>query len=154
MLRPFAHPVARCCTKFETGQTFSPVQTDATLLASNSQNCWESLRPFARIKLSKSDSGALPFSLSFLKYIIFRLNNSCHVVAQNGGDLCSQSYTLLPALCFCVSYLVVIYFKWLQMFLASLIIWMHQKRLMETEKMYQRTLLRKIEKVGCELVFR
>ena len=48
MLRPFAHPVARCCTKFETGQTFSPVQTDATLLASNSQNCWESLRPFAR----------------------------------------------------------------------------------------------------------
>ena len=54
---------------------------------------------------------ALPFSLSFLKYIIFRLNNSCHVVAQNGGDLCSQSCTLLSASCFCVSYLVVIYFK-------------------------------------------
>ena len=38
MLRPFAHPVAYCCTlsrvvgsccaKFETGQTFSHVQTD------------------------------------------------------------------------------------------------------------------------------
>ena len=34
--------------KFETGQTFSPVQTDATLLAYNSQHCWELLRPFAR----------------------------------------------------------------------------------------------------------
>ena len=36
-LRLFAHPgllhvVARCCAKFETGHTFSPVQTDATLL--------------------------------------------------------------------------------------------------------------------------
>ena len=30
MLRPFAHPVACCCAKFETGQTFSYVQTDAT----------------------------------------------------------------------------------------------------------------------------
>ena len=48
MFRPFTHSVACCCTKFETGQTFSPVQTNATLLASNSQNWWESLRPFAR----------------------------------------------------------------------------------------------------------
>ena len=48
MLRPFAHPVACCCAKFETGQTFSPVQTNATLLASNSQNCWELLRSLAR----------------------------------------------------------------------------------------------------------
>ena len=24
MLRPFAHPVACCCTKFETSQTFQP----------------------------------------------------------------------------------------------------------------------------------
>ena len=30
MLSPFAHPVACCCAKFETGQTFSPMQTDAT----------------------------------------------------------------------------------------------------------------------------
>ena len=54
--RPFAHPVAcRCvswvgghCTTFETGQTISPVQTDAILLASNAQHRWELLRPFAR----------------------------------------------------------------------------------------------------------
>ena len=39
--------VACCCTKFETGRTFSPEQTDATLLANNSQHCWELLRPFA-----------------------------------------------------------------------------------------------------------
>ena len=32
MLRPFAHPIACFCAKFETGQTFSPVQTGATLL--------------------------------------------------------------------------------------------------------------------------
>ena len=30
MLRPFPHPVACCCAKFETGQTFSYEQTDAT----------------------------------------------------------------------------------------------------------------------------
>ena len=30
MLRPFPHPVACCCAKSETGQTFSYVQTDAT----------------------------------------------------------------------------------------------------------------------------
>ena len=39
--------VAGCCAKFETGQTFSPVQTEATLLAYNSQR-WELLRPIAR----------------------------------------------------------------------------------------------------------
>ena len=43
------HAVACCCTKFETSQTLSPVQTDATLLADKSQHyCWELLRPFAR----------------------------------------------------------------------------------------------------------
>ena len=32
MLQPFAYPVACCCcAKFETGQTFSPVQTDTVL---------------------------------------------------------------------------------------------------------------------------
>ena len=41
------HGVGCCCAKFETGQTFRPVQTDATLLAYNSQHCWELLRPFA-----------------------------------------------------------------------------------------------------------
>ena len=40
--------VSCCCTKFETSQTFSPVQTDATLLVNNSQRGWELLRPFAR----------------------------------------------------------------------------------------------------------
>ena len=40
--------VACCCAKFETGDTFSPVQMDATLLANNSKNYWELLRPFAR----------------------------------------------------------------------------------------------------------
>ena len=32
LLRPFAHPVACCCAKFETGQTLSYVQRDATEL--------------------------------------------------------------------------------------------------------------------------
>ena len=30
MLRPSSHPVACCCTKFKTGQTFGHVQTYAT----------------------------------------------------------------------------------------------------------------------------
>ena len=42
------HAVGCCCAKFETGQTFSTVQTGATLLANKSQRCWELLRPFAR----------------------------------------------------------------------------------------------------------
>ena len=33
ILRPFAHPVACCCAKFETSQTFSDLQTE--LLANN-----------------------------------------------------------------------------------------------------------------------
>ena len=42
------HVVGCCCAKFETGQTFSTVQTGATLLANKSWRCWELLRPFAR----------------------------------------------------------------------------------------------------------
>ena len=30
MLRPFSHPVACCCAKFETGETLTYVQMDAT----------------------------------------------------------------------------------------------------------------------------
>ena len=37
MLLAFTHPVACCCAKFETGQTFNPVQTDATFTEAN--NC-------------------------------------------------------------------------------------------------------------------
>ena len=44
-LHTLLHVVGCCC---ETGHTFSPVQTDATLLANNSQHCWKLLRPFAR----------------------------------------------------------------------------------------------------------
>ena len=63
MLRPFAHPVGCCCAKFETGQTFTLVQTNATLLAYNSQHCWELLRPFARslnVRSQKRISGNQP----------------------------------------------------------------------------------------------
>ena len=44
--------VGSCCGKFEIGQTFSPVQAEATLLAKNCRQCWELLGPFAR-SLSK-----------------------------------------------------------------------------------------------------
>ena len=43
-LHTLLHVVGCCCAKFETGQTFRPVQTDATLLAYNSRHCWELLR--------------------------------------------------------------------------------------------------------------
>ena len=51
------HVVESCCAKFETGQTFSSVQTDATLMAKNPSHYWELLRPFARsVKTRTSDS--------------------------------------------------------------------------------------------------
>ena len=40
--------VACCCAKFETGQTLSYVQTDATIPNIAGQQCWELLCPFAR----------------------------------------------------------------------------------------------------------
>ena len=42
------HVVGSCCTKFETGQTFIDVQTDATTPNMLGQQCWECVRPFAR----------------------------------------------------------------------------------------------------------
>jgi len=42
------HVVGSCCTKFETGQTFIDVQTDATTPNMLGQQCWEFVRPFAR----------------------------------------------------------------------------------------------------------
>ena len=48
-MQTLLHAVACCCAKFESGQTLSPVQTDATLLADKSQHyCWDLLRQFAR----------------------------------------------------------------------------------------------------------
>ena len=40
--------VGSCCALFETGQTFSHVQTDATTPNIVGQQCWELLCPFAR----------------------------------------------------------------------------------------------------------
>ena len=44
----FVRVVGSWCGKFEIGQTFSLVQTEATLLGNNSQQCWELLRSFVR----------------------------------------------------------------------------------------------------------
>ena len=53
-VRLYTHPVAcflcvvrSCWAKFETVQTFSHVQTDATNPNIVGQECWKSLRPFA-----------------------------------------------------------------------------------------------------------
>ena len=68
MMCPFGHPVACCwmflralaqslkpvkvlalCAKFETGQSFSPLQTSSngrSIKATTSQHFWELLRPF------------------------------------------------------------------------------------------------------------
>ena len=53
ILRPFCtpccmllHAVRSCCAKFETGQTFSSLQTDA-ITANNAGSCWPTMsRPF------------------------------------------------------------------------------------------------------------
>ena len=41
--------VGTCCVQFETGQTFRPMQTDSTLLANNTQQCWELLALVASV---------------------------------------------------------------------------------------------------------
>ena len=68
--------VACCCAKFETGQTFRPVQTDATLLAYNSQHCWELLRPFARSLTCSREfilSNQPNFSVSLNTFFFFKV---------------------------------------------------------------------------------
>ena len=40
----FLRAVRICCIKFETGQTFSYVQTDATIPNMLGQECWQLLR--------------------------------------------------------------------------------------------------------------
>ena len=66
MLRPFTQPVACCCAKFETGQTFSYVQTDATTPNIAGPKSWELLRPlpssFAFLFSSLSSRNCLPFT--------------------------------------------------------------------------------------------
>jgi len=99
--------------KFETGETFSPVQTGATLLAYNSRNCWESLRPFAR-------SLRLQNSLIYMRWsgmqatvkrkvravnhsrgqresvlqLAIRANCSWHVLAQNSFQLAPTTFSM------------------------------------------------------------
>ena len=41
--------VGTCCVQFETCQTFRAMQTDATLLANNIQQCWELLALVASV---------------------------------------------------------------------------------------------------------
>ena len=85
--RPFAHSVV-CrwslpvigghCAKFKTDQSscqdLSPVQTDAILLTSSSQHCWEFLRLFAR-GLNIAIFGLCIALLHFLTFIISVLPN-------------------------------------------------------------------------------
>ena len=41
--------VGTCCVQFGNVQTFKPMQTDATLLANNTQQCWELLALVASV---------------------------------------------------------------------------------------------------------
>ena len=80
---PFAHPVACCCAKFETSQTFQPTtpqisfvpwspKHSATMLdqfAQLFQHCWELLHPFAH-------------------HCQHARNNSQHCCANNVGSCC------------------------------------------------------------------
>ena len=53
LLRPVCMEPQQCWhllrTEFETGQTFRPMQTDASLLANNTQQCWELLALVASV---------------------------------------------------------------------------------------------------------
>ena len=52
MLRPFAHPVACCCAKFETSQTFQPTTPKFLLFCDHrsvAQQCWIRLHSSSNI---------------------------------------------------------------------------------------------------------
>ena len=66
------HVVGCCRAKFDTGQTFSPVQTDATLLANNSQHCSGEL--LLRFHVRSFKDSLLQSFLSLLVAIIHHLH--------------------------------------------------------------------------------
>ena len=49
MLRPFAHPVACCCAKFETGQTFQPTTPNISFVPWSPKRHTTMLDPFAQL---------------------------------------------------------------------------------------------------------
>ena len=64
---------------------FRPVHTDATLLAYNSQHCWELLRPFAR-SLSISAGNKERNTLVIKIIIIINVNNNNN---NNNNNFCA-----------------------------------------------------------------
>ena len=49
MLRPFAHPVACCCAKFETGQTLQPTTPNISFVPWSPKRSATMLDPFAQL---------------------------------------------------------------------------------------------------------
>ena len=49
MLRPFAHPVACCCAKFKTGQTFQPTTPNISFVPWSPKRSATMLDPFAQL---------------------------------------------------------------------------------------------------------
>ena len=49
MLRPFAHPVAYCCAKFNTGQTFQPTTPNISFVPWSPKRSATMLDPFAQL---------------------------------------------------------------------------------------------------------
>ena len=96
MLRPFAHPVACCCAKFDTGQTLSHLQTDASI-PNNVGSCWPTLllRPFARgFKLSVNGSNNSQQCWELLANNVATVCNSSkhslELLANNVASVCSE----------------------------------------------------------------
>ena len=49
MLRPFPHPVACCCAKFETGQTFQPTTPNISFVLRSPKRSATMLDPFVQL---------------------------------------------------------------------------------------------------------
>ena len=81
MLRPFAHPVACCCGKFETGQTFELPTFLLDSFAQLFKHCWGQ----ARNKLAVELKGRFPFNKSSgLKFRKIKAPNGRYIpVAQS-----------------------------------------------------------------------
>ena len=85
MLRPFAHPVACCCAKFETGQTFGQQLPTFLLFCdrrSVAQQCW------IRLHSSSNIVGAT-------HHCQHASNNSQHCWRNNVGSCCARLHAAL-----------------------------------------------------------
>ena len=84
MLHPFAHPVACCCAKFETSQTFQPTTPNISFVPWSSKRSATMLDPFAQLFQHCWGHTRSLHMVSFRR---------CTVASNNVGSCCIRLHT-------------------------------------------------------------